>query len=145
MNCLKSKSVISLLSVAFVALVIFFNSADCFAQSEAAKVPPPSAPMSDQSFFGNTLMFMVAGFLGYFMIVTRPQQMLEQEKKKILESLKKNDSVLVGEGIYGKIVQVQDGDAVIEIGTAGTSLKIKAQASSLKLAASSTNQPAVKS
>ena len=105
----------------------------------ALKVSTSSAPMSEQSFFGNTLMFMVAGFLGYYMLVTRPQQLQEQEQKNISENIKKNDTVLVNPGIFGKVIQALEGEVIVDIGTSGSSLKVKVLPSAISLPVAKTS------
>jgi preprotein translocase YajC subunit len=101
--------------------------------AQEGAVKAPSAGMSEQSFFGNTLMFMVAGFLGYYMLVTRPEQLKDAAQKAIIDKIKKNDLVLVSPGIYGKVIQVLEGEVTVDIGTSGSSLKVKVLPSTISL------------
>ena len=114
-------------------LTVFSVYMPIAAYAQDAAVIPPKAPMSEQSFFGNTLMFMVAGFLGYYMLVTRPQQLQEQEQKTLAENIKKNDTVLISPGIFGKVIQTLEGEVTVDIGTSGSTLKVKVLPSAISL------------
>lgn len=114
--------------ILFNCLLVVCSPFPVFAQEGA-----PKPGMSEQSFFGNTLMFMVAGFLGYYMLVTRPEQLKESAQKAIIEKIKKNDLVLVSPGIFGKVIQVSDGEITVDIGTSGSSLKVKVLPSTISL------------
>lgn len=119
-------------TIIFIGLLFAYPEAS-FGQGAAEK--GSNQTVSEQSFFGNTLLFMVAGFLGYYMLVTRPQQLQEQDHKKIIEKIKKNDQVLISPGIQAKVVQVQDGEVTVDIGTAGSSVKVKVLPSAISLPA----------
>jgi len=80
-------------------------------------------------FFSNTLMFMVVGFFGYYLLVTRPMVQKEDESKKFLESLKKNDSVVISSGILGKVAQIDGDEVTVDV---GNGVKFKVLAKSLQ-------------
>jgi len=50
----------------------------------------------------------------YFFLI-RPQTKRQKEAKNFRDSLQKGDKIITAGGIYGKIVEVQDRYAVIEI------------------------------
>jgi len=129
MNCLSIKFVILFAGL----LTVYSVCSPTFVYAQDAAPKPPAPPMSEQSFFGNTLMFMVAGFLGYYMLVTRPQQLQDQEQKTLVEKIKKNDTVLISPGFFGKVVQVQEGEVTVDIGTSGSSLKVKVIPSAISM------------
>jgi len=56
------------------------------------------------------LMFAII----YFMII-RPQQKQQKKHKAVLEALKKGDPIITNAGIYGKVVNLTEGVATIEI------------------------------
>lgn len=53
-------------------------------------------------------MFLIIGVLFYFMLV-RPQRREQAARQALLEQLKKNDRVVTSGGIYGVVVNVQQG------------------------------------
>jgi preprotein translocase subunit YajC len=103
------------------------------APEAVSKVETTQGEMTQGKFLMNTLMFMSFGFLGYYMLVTKPQMQQEEGQKKLRESLKKNDTVIIGSGIFGKVAQVQGEEIVVDIGTAGSSLKVKVLANSVEM------------
>jgi preprotein translocase subunit YajC len=64
------------------------------------------------------LPYIVIIGLWFYLLLIRPQQKQERERRQMLEALKKNDRVLTTAGIYGTVVSV-DGEAdrvVLRIG-----------------------------
>jgi len=62
------------------------------------------------SFLPIILMILI-----FYLILIRPQQKKEKERKKMIESLQKGDRVLTAGGIYGVIDTVKDDLYVIKI------------------------------
>lgn len=58
-------------------------------------------------------LVMIIGVFYFFMI--RPQVKKQKEIKKFRSSLQKGDKVVTTGGIYGKIAEMKDGHALVEI------------------------------
>ncbi|MCH9660903.1 MAG: preprotein translocase subunit YajC [Bacteroidetes bacterium] len=67
----------------------------------------------DQSFLGPLLLFAV--FIVFFMVL--PQRKRMKQEKKFYGELKKGMKVIMGSGLHGKILEINDdGTCVIETG-----------------------------
>jgi preprotein translocase subunit YajC len=76
------------------------------AQQGKAAAPAQGAggePASNPLF--SLIPFLPAILLLYLMII-RPQQVQERERKKMIEALKRNDRVLTAAGIYGTVLTI---------------------------------------
>lgn len=62
------------------------------------------------------LMFALIIVVFYFFMI-RPQMKRQKELKKFQESLKKGDKVIIAGGVYGKIAEIQDEHALVEVDT----------------------------
>jgi len=54
-------------------------------------------------------------FLIFYVLVIRPHKKEQTEKKKKIEALKKNDSVITAGGIHGTVVNVKETTLVLRI------------------------------
>lgn len=72
---------------------------------------PAASPFGDISFFFPILMI---GILFYFMLI-RPERKKSAEAADMLKSLKKNDHVVTVGGIFGTVVNVQEGSDIVTI------------------------------
>ncbi len=52
--------------------------------------------------------FIAVGFLWFYLLLIRPQQKQEKQRRSMLGALKKNDKVLTSAGIYGTVVSVDE-------------------------------------
>ena len=77
-----------------------------FAQATQA---PSGPPFIVQMF----PMIVIVGII-YFLIF-RPQQKRTRELREMLEKLKKNDEVVTGGGIYGKVISLTDTVVTLEV------------------------------
>ena len=68
------------------------------------------------------LMFGLIIVVFYFFMI-RPQMKRQKELRKFQESLGKGDKVIIAGGIYGKIVEMKEEYAVVEIDT-NTTVKV---------------------
>lgn len=68
------------------------------------------------------LMFGLIIVVFYFFMI-RPQMKRQKELRKFQESLSKGDKVIIAGGIFGKITEIKDEYAVVEIDT-NTSVKV---------------------
>ncbi|MDP4185421.1 MAG: preprotein translocase subunit YajC [Bacteroidota bacterium] len=73
------------------------------------------------------LMILVMMVIFWFFMI-RPQAKKQKELKKFREGLKKGDKIVTIGGIYGKIVEVKDTTALIQI---DDNVKIKVDKASL--------------
>lgn len=58
-------------------------------------------------------LLFVAAFFYFFLY--RPQKREADEKRKLMESLKKNDKVLTYSGIYGTIVNLKEDEVTLRV------------------------------
>lgn len=72
------------------------------------------------------LMFGMIFLVMYFFMI-RPQVKKQKEQKKFREALKNGDKIVTIGGIHGKIVEVKDNTAIIEV-EGGNRLKIEKSA-----------------
>lgn len=70
-----------------------------------------AAPGLDLPFF---VPVIIIGILSYFLLI-RPERKRSAETADLLKSLKKNDHIVTIGGIYGTIVNVQEGSDTITI------------------------------
>lgn len=74
-----------------------------------------SAAQSTSGFIFGTVYFILMGFFAYYFIVIKPAQLEDDNKKKFVEGLKKNDEVRTSGGLIGKVVSVKDNIVTLEI------------------------------
>jgi len=72
-------------------------------------------PQSLSGFIFGTVYFMLIGFVAYYFIVVKPVQLEDDNKKKFLSGLKKNEEVKTSGGLIGRVVQVKDEVVTLEI------------------------------
>lgn len=72
-----------------------------------------------------TIGLIIAVF--YFLLI-RPQKKTQEEHKKMLASLKKNDEVITVGGIHGSIANVKDASVTLKV---DDNVKIEVQKSSI--------------
>ncbi len=77
-----------------------------FAQTAQA---PSGIPILGQLF----PLFLIFGVF-YFLLI-RPQQKKTKEHREMLSKLKKNDEVMTGGGIYGKVIALTDAVVTLEV------------------------------
>lgn len=75
---------------------------------------PPGGEKGGGSSIMSFLPFILIFALFYFLIL-RPQQKQQRERKEMLESVKKGDTVLTTGGIYGKVVNINEDELTVEI------------------------------
>lgn len=72
-----------------------------------AAAPAPNTGMT-------FLMFGLIIVVFYFFLI-RPQVKRQKELKKFQDSLKKGDRVIIAGGVYGKIAEIKEEYAVVEV------------------------------
>jgi preprotein translocase subunit YajC len=81
-----------------------------------------------------TIIMFGAIFLVFYLFMIRPQMKKQKEAKKFKESLVKGTKIVTIGGIHGKIVELQETIATIEI-EGGTRMKIEKSAISKEFSA----------
>lgn len=75
-----------------------------------AQAAPSSAPPALVSFAPLILVFVV-----FYFLLIRPQQQKAKEHRTMLENLKRNDEVITGGGLYGRVVALEPKIVTLEI------------------------------
>lgn len=78
-----------------------------------------------------SLLPIVAIFAVMYFFMIRPQQKKQKELKKFRENIAKGDKIVTIGGIHGKIAELKDTTAIIEV-EGGVRLKIERSAISLE-------------
>jgi preprotein translocase subunit YajC len=73
------------------------------------------------------LIFPIALIAIFYFLLIRPQQKRAKEHRKLVEALAKGDEVLTNGGIVGRITEVGDSFATVEL-TPGVEIKLQKQA-----------------
>ncbi len=81
-----------------------------------------------------TIIMFGAIFLVFYLFMIRPQMKKQKEQKKFRESLDKGTKIVTIGGVHGKIIELQETTAIIEI-EGGNRLKIEKSAISKEFAA----------
>lgn len=82
--------------------------------------PPPEAtaqpgPMGPKEFIFGTVWFFLMALFVYYVLVLNPARLREEDRKKFIGGLQKNDEVLTSGGILGRVVSVKPDSVTIEI------------------------------
>jgi len=64
--------------------------------------------------FMSILPFVLMFVIFYFLLI-RPQRKQMQERKEMLANIRRNDTIVTGGGIVGKITKVEDAFLMVEI------------------------------
>lgn len=86
-----------------------FHLSQAWAQSAAA---PSTAPSGSP--LGMFLPLVVV-FVIFYLLIFRPQQKQQKLKKQMLADLKRGDEVVTNGGIYGKITDLSDTFAMLQV------------------------------
>lgn len=62
-----------------------------------------------------SLMPVIFIFIVFYFLLIRPQKKAQDEHKKMISSLKKNDEVVTSGGIHGTIVNVKEATVTIKV------------------------------
>jgi preprotein translocase subunit YajC len=75
----------------------------------------PAAGAADVGFLGSPFVLMIGMFVAMYFLMIRPQMKRAKEAKAMLDALQKGDEVVTLGGLVGKIVELSDQYATIEI------------------------------
>jgi len=87
----------------------------------------PSGP-GGTSGWATLLLPLMILFAFYYFLIHLPQRKRQQERKRLLDNLKRGDEVLTTGGIYGKVTGVADQNVTLEI---APKIRIKVHKSSI--------------
>lgn len=86
-----------------------------------------AAPSSTSAFFLNVAPLLLIFVIFYFLLI-RPQQRRMKQHQEMLGAVKKNDQVVTGGGLVGKVTKVEDDHVEVEI---APNVRVKAVKGSL--------------
>ena len=115
----------------FSRLTIFgslflLNATQAFAQAAVPAGPPPQPTFAE--LFPKMIPMFVMVFAVFYLFVIKPQQSKVKEQTKLLEGLKKGETVVTSGGIIGRVASVETDHILVEI---ATNVKIKVEKSSI--------------
>lgn len=58
---------------------------------------------------------LILVFAVFYFLLIRPQQQKARQHQQMLDALKKNDEVVTGGGLYGKVVAIADDVVTVEV------------------------------
>ena len=64
---------------------------------------------------GSTLVFIVGTMLVFYFFIMRPQLKKQKEARKFRENIAKGDKVVMVGGIHGKVLDVNDKTAILQV------------------------------
>lgn len=84
--------------------------------SDALAQTAPAAAAGPESMW-TSILFMVLIFVVFYFLLIRPQVKRQKEHKALVDALGKGDEVLTAGGLIGKITELTDQYATIQIST----------------------------
>jgi len=114
-----SARIIALISGLYLAVLI------------AGCMPPPGdtgpqGQMGPKGFIFSTVYFILMVILVYFAVVIHPARLKEENQKKFIQGLKKNDEVVTSGGVFARVFAVRPEYVTIEVAP-GVKLKVEPQ------------------
>jgi preprotein translocase subunit YajC len=98
------------------------------AQTAAAAAAPMGGP---QDFLLQVAPILVLLVLFYFLLI-RPQQKRAKEHQAQIAAIKRGDTVVLSNGMIGKVTRVEDTELGVEIATGVTAKVVKAMVSDVR-------------
>ena len=110
-------SVQLLLVIFFISLLGCTPTSGSAAGSAVGTAPgtPPTGAVTPAQFIINTVWYFLMGFFVYWYLVIRPELQKNENRKKFVEELKKNDEAVTSGGIYGRVFAVKPDSITLEI------------------------------
>jgi len=84
--------------------------------SDALAQTAPAAAAGPESMW-TSMLFMVLIFVVFYFLLIRPQVKRQKEHKSMVDALNKGDEILTAGGLIGKITELSDQYATIQIST----------------------------
>ncbi len=97
------------------------------------------APVSGANAFMTTVFPLLLIFVVFYFLLIRPQQKRAKEHQAKIEAVGKNDEVVTGGGLIGKVTKVADDHVEVEL---APNVRVKALKSTLADVKSRTAKPA---
>jgi preprotein translocase subunit YajC len=91
------------------------------AYAQAAGAVPADGPLG--SFF--PFIVLVAMFALMYVLMIRPQQKRARQHQTMVSALKRGDTVVLSNGMVGKVTRVEDAEAMVEIASGVNTRVIK--------------------
>jgi preprotein translocase subunit YajC len=82
--------------------------------SDALAQTAPPAPAGGGELW-TSILFMVLIFVVFYFLLIRPQVKRQKEHKALIEALNKGDEVLTAGGVIGKVTELSDQYATLQI------------------------------
>lgn len=102
-----------------------------YAQTAAGAASANANPMAGL-LLGPLPMVLLLGVLFYFMIL-RPQQTRMKQHQALIAGIKRGDTIVMSNGMIGKVVRVEDAEVGVEISTGVTVKVVKAMISEVRV------------
>jgi preprotein translocase subunit YajC len=80
-----------------------------------AMAPPQGGNAGAGGGMIQTLIFFGLIFVVFYFMILRPQQKRNKDRQKMLESIKKGDKVVTSGGMHGKVINIDEKTALIEV------------------------------
>lgn len=107
------------ISIALLVVIIAFAAVG-YAQAPA--VPPQPPGLVD--LLGKMAPMFLMVFLVFYVMVLRPQQAKLREHQRLLESLKRGETVVTTGGLIGRVAGIEKDHILIEVAT-GVKVKVE--------------------
>jgi preprotein translocase subunit YajC len=98
-----------------------------YAQAAGA-VPADGGPLG--SFF--PFIVLIAMFALMYVLMIRPQQKRARQHQTMVSALKRGDTVVLSNGMVGKVTRVEDAEAMVEIASGVNTRVIKSMISEVR-------------
>ncbi|MEM8487133.1 MAG: preprotein translocase subunit YajC [Bacteroidota bacterium] len=74
-----------------------------------------------------TFLPLVLIFVVFYFFIIRPQRKKEDERKSMIEAVKKGDKVITIGGLYGNVTQIDESSLLVQVDT-NTKLRVEKNA-----------------
>ncbi|HMT42273.1 MAG TPA: preprotein translocase subunit YajC [Sphingorhabdus sp.] len=105
----------------------------------AAAAGAAGGSVSGMNFFTTNILPLLLIFVVFYFLLIRPQQKRAKEHQAKIEAVGKNDEVVTGGGLMGKVTKVADDHVEVEL---APNVRVKALKSTLADVKSRTTKPA---
>jgi preprotein translocase subunit YajC len=75
------------------------------------------------------LVLWIAVFVGFYLMMIRPQQVQQKRYREMLGRLKKGDRVLTRGGLYAIVVEIKDNQVMLEL---AQNVRVRAERSAVQ-------------
>lgn len=83
---------------------------------QAETATPPTAPEPQPGFLGGSFLVPMVVIVGiFYFLLIRPEKRKQQERERVLKSIKKGDKVMTTGGMYGSVAAVQDDVLTLQV------------------------------